>query len=99
MMGMPFNSRKLIGYNNGSKKYEANWVYTMGTGMMNMTGESSDDGKTIKWDATFVNEVGVAEKINITTTVTDDDHFTVEMRATDPAAGDVVMSTKFTRKK
>jgi Protein of unknown function (DUF1579) len=99
MMGQPFTATRVIGYNNGSKKYEATWMYTMGTGMMMMTGESKDSGKTVEWNASFDNEMGVKEAIHITTTEIDDDHFTVSMKSTDPAAGDMVMEAKYTRKK
>ena len=77
MMGMPFKSAKLIGYNKGSKKYEAVWTYTLGTGMMMMNGTSDDDGKTIKYTASFDNEVGAKETLNATSRFLDDDHFTV----------------------
>jgi hypothetical protein len=100
-MGMPFTSAKLMGYNNGSKKYEAVWTYTLGTNMMTMTGTSDDEGKTIKCNATFENEIGVKETFNITYKIADDDHFTVVFdggKMPDGSPGPT-METSYTRKK
>lgn len=81
MHGMPFKSAKIMGFNNGSKKYEAVWTYTMGTNMMVMTGTSPDEGKTINCTATFDNEVGVKETLKVTYRMVDDDHFNVVLEA------------------
>ncbi len=101
MMGMPFKGGKLLGYNNGSKKYEAVWVYTLGTGMLTMNGASEDGGKTIKFTATFDNEIGVKETMNVTYKFADDDHFTVVLdggKMPDGSPGPV-MNAEYTRKK
>lgn len=101
MMGMPFTSEKILGYNNGSKKYEGVWMYTMGTGMMNIVGTSKDDGKTIDFDATFMNEQGVKEELKIQMHDIDDDHFVVKLfggKMPDGSDGPVMEST-YTRKK
>ena len=100
-MGMPFTSAKLMGYNNGSKKYEAVWTYTLGTNMMTMTGTSEDEGKTIKCSASFENEMGAKETFNITYKIADDDHFTVVFdggKMPDGSPGPT-METSYTRKK
>lgn len=95
MMGQPVESRHYTGYNTDTKKYEANWTWTMNTSMMNMTGTSSDGGKTIVSSAV----VDGPEKMNlkITHTFIDDDHFTMEMTSEGPDGGSMV--TKYTRKK
>lgn len=101
MMGMPFRSNHVLGYNNGSKKYEGTWVYSMGTSIMNLKGASTDDGKTITCEATFDNESGVRETMTITYKFADDDHFTVSLDAgkmPDGTAGPV-MEMAYTRKK
>lgn len=79
MMGMPVTSHKLWGYNNGSKKFEAVWTYTMSTGMLTMKGTSGDDGKSIKWDGSFENELGIQESLHGTHKFVDDDTFVVEL--------------------
>lgn len=100
MMGMPYTSLKLAGYNNGSKQYEATWVYTMSTGTMNMTGTASADGKTINWTATFDNEMGAREPLEVVTKFIDDDRFAVILKATGPdGKGGPIMETTYTRKK
>jgi hypothetical protein len=100
MMGRPFTSYKLLGYNNGSNKYEGVWTYTMGTNMMMLSGTSEDGGSTITCEATFDNEMGVRETATITYEITDRDHFTVKMGATrmpDGSAGPE-MEIAYTRK-
>jgi hypothetical protein len=101
MMGMPVKSAKLMGFNNGSKKYEAVWTYSLGTNMMTMTGTSDDGGKTIKCSASFDNEMGVKETLNVTYKLSDDDHFTVVLdggKMPDGTPGPT-METTYTRKK
>ncbi|MBI1826995.1 MAG: DUF1579 family protein [Planctomycetes bacterium] len=101
MMGMPFEGGKLVGFNRGSKKYEAVWAYTMGTGILTMNGASDDGGKTIKFSAAFDNEVGAHETFNVTYTFTDDDHFTVKMDGGKMPDGSAAptLDVKYSRKK
>jgi hypothetical protein len=95
MMGMQYSSHKMYGYNNASKKYEGLWVYTGSTGMMTMTGTSSDGGKTIVFNAA-VDQGGQKQGFVITVKRMDDDHFTVEMKM--PEGGPSFVTT-YTRKK
>lgn len=81
MMGFPVEHFRLWGYNNGTKKYQAVWVYTMSTGFLQMEGTSSDDGKTIQWKGHFDNEVGIREELSAVTKFVDDDHFNIELSA------------------
>lgn len=101
MMDMPMKSAHLLGYNNGSKKYEGVWMYTMGTGMMMLSGESKDGGKTVVCTATFDNEMGIKESMAITYTFTDDDHFSWKLDAGKMPDGSPgpVMEAHYTRKK
>jgi hypothetical protein len=101
MMGMPFKGARLMGYNSGAKKYEAVWTYSLGTNMMTMSGPSEDAGKTIKMNASFENEMGAKETVNVTYKIADDDHFTVIMdggKMPDGTPGPV-METNYARKK
>jgi hypothetical protein len=50
--GMPFNGYGTYGYDNVTKKYVASWIDSMGTGIMQSTGISPDDGTTINWEGT-----------------------------------------------
>jgi hypothetical protein len=94
MMKMPFKGTHVTGYNNASGQYEAVWYWTMGTGLMTMTGKSNDGGKTITFDASYVGAEGKKQSMTITTTVVDDDHFTIEVKG-DKAE----MTTTYSRKK
>jgi Protein of unknown function (DUF1579) len=81
MMGFPVEHSRLWGYNNGSKKYQAVWLYTMSTGFLQMEGTSDNDGKSIQWKGHFDNESGIREDITAVTTFVDDDHFEMELSA------------------
>lgn len=54
MMGMPFEGFGVYGYNNTTKKFESTWCDNLGTMMMNFTGEMAADGKSITWNAKFM---------------------------------------------
>jgi hypothetical protein len=100
MMGEPFTSAKMLGYNNGTKKYEAVWTYTGSTGMMTMTGTSKDDGKTITFDASHEEAPGKIEKMTITIKVISDDSFVVSLSSVGGAPEEqMTMETTYTRKK
>ena len=47
MMGQPFSGIGIDGYDNLRKKYVTTWIDTMGTGIFQMEGTASADGKTI----------------------------------------------------
>lgn len=46
----PFNGFAIYGYDNITKRFVASWIDNVGTGIMNGTGELSDDGKTLTWE-------------------------------------------------
>ena len=47
MMGQPFTSIGVTGYDNFTKKYVTTWMSSLGTGIFVMEGTGSADGKTI----------------------------------------------------
>jgi len=47
MMGQPFSGIGIDGYDNLRKRYVTMWIDTMGTGIFQMEGTASADGKTI----------------------------------------------------
>ena len=54
MPGMgPFEGFGIYGFDNVSQKFVSSWIDNQGTGMMNGTGELSDDGKVMSWKFTF----------------------------------------------
>ena len=48
MMGMPFEGRGTLAYDNNTKEYTSTWIDNMGTGMMVMKGKMGSDGKTLE---------------------------------------------------
>jgi hypothetical protein len=102
MMGTPVTSTKIIGFNNGSKKYETTWTYTMSTGMLVGIGESADGGKTVEFTGTFDEGPppggGGIQRMRMTLRIVSDDEFTWEIRDGSGAAGPV-MVTRYRRKK
>ncbi|SDX06816.1 DUF1579 domain-containing protein [Nitrosomonas communis] len=47
MHGEPYTGIWTIGYDNLLKRYVSTWIATMGTGIFQMDGTASEDGKTI----------------------------------------------------
>jgi hypothetical protein len=98
--GMPTTSHHLYGYNNSSKKYEAVWMYTQGTGMMTMTGTTLDEGKTVKYTAHFDDDNGRQQTLEVNTRSIDDDHFSVSLIGRSPEGRQgPTLETTYTRKK
>src|SRR5215470_9261803 len=83
-MGQPTKGIRIWGYDNGAKQYESSWMYTGSTGIMRLTGNSSDGGKTIKFVATFNDESGAKQVFDADLRLLDDDHFAVGLYAKMP---------------
>jgi hypothetical protein len=101
MMGQPVESFKMWGYNNGTKKYEGVWTWTMNTSVLHVTGDSKDGGKTIDWNAWYQAKPDKREEFKVHYTFADDDHFTVKLdggKIPDGSPGPVLTSV-YTRKK
>ncbi|MBT0608657.1 DUF1579 domain-containing protein [Aequorivita echinoideorum] len=80
MMGMPFEGRSTIGYDNAAKKWTSTWIDNMGTGIMIMNGTSEDGGKTSNFEGTFVDPMtGKEKKMRETYTVVDENTRKMEM--------------------
>src|SRR5437868_13230878 len=85
MSGHPFEGIGTMGFDNVTKERFATWTDSMSTGLMVMRGKCPADAKkcTTKGhmsDAIAGKEVPFSE----TTTMTDDDHFTFELRRPGP---------------
>lgn len=48
MMGMPFEGRGTLAFDNATKEYTSTWIDNMGTGMMVMKGKMNADGKSME---------------------------------------------------
>lgn len=87
MMGMTFNGMGIYGYDNVIGKYVSTWVDNMGTGMMMSQGTPDASGKVINWVGSMNDPVtGKPKKERMTTTWTDDNHYTLEMYGTPPGS-------------
>jgi hypothetical protein len=96
MMNAPYNGIRVIGYNTGTKRYETVWSWTLSTGLLIMTGTSSDGGKTIRFEGSYDEGQG-PQKMVVTLRINGDDHFVYEMG--DPAqAGGPMLVLDYKRK-
>lgn len=79
-MGMPFEGRGLMGYDNTSKEYHSHWIDSMGTMAMFSKGKAGDDAKVISVGGSYSDPMtgGTKEARNVITIVDDDSH-TMEM--------------------
>jgi hypothetical protein len=99
-MGQPTRGTRIWGYDNGSKQYESSWMYTGATGIMRLTGNSTDGGKTINFVATFNDQNGVKQTFDATLRLVDDDHFVVGLYARGPdGSRGPTFDTIYTRRK
>jgi hypothetical protein len=96
MFGEPTTGLRLVGYNIGTKQYEAVWTYTGSTGILMFTGKSPDSGKTINWTGSFDDENGEKQALTAVTRIIDGDHFVVELHAA--SAEGPVLETTYSRK-
>jgi hypothetical protein len=99
-MGQPTSGMRLLGYNNASKQYEGVWTYTRSTAILLLTGTSKDGGKSIDFTATWDEEAGGRQTLEVSTRHLDKDHFVVELksRLADGNAGPTLITTYNRRK-
>ncbi|RKS25023.1 uncharacterized protein DUF1579 [Flavobacterium endophyticum] len=50
MMGMPFEGRSTLAYDNAAKQYVSTWIDNMGSGIMVMRGNYDEASKTVKME-------------------------------------------------
>lgn len=66
-MGQQTNGTRVWGYDNSTKQYESAWMYTGSTGIMRLTGSSTDGGKTVNFIAVFNDDNGVKQTFDAAT--------------------------------
>jgi len=100
MMGMPFEGRGLLGYNNATKMFESAWVDNMGTGVMKMTGSWDAATKSVTLTGKGVDPATMTEKDSRQVfTVVDDRTQTMTMFGPGPDGKEFKwMDITFTRK-
>jgi hypothetical protein len=57
VMGMPFEGKGLLAFDNTTKEYTTTWVDNMGTGMMVMRGKAKPGSKTLEFTGEMVDPV------------------------------------------
>jgi hypothetical protein len=99
-MGMPFTSFRLMGYDNGAKRFEGIWTWTLSTCVLKVDGHSSDGGKNIWWTASYHDGLGKLQTFKALMHTVDADHFTEKIEGKNPdGTPGPVMETTYTRTK
>jgi hypothetical protein len=96
VFGQPYRGMRVYGYSNGTKQYEATWVYTGSTAILSLSGASSDDGKTVTYTGSITGPSGAKETLRVVVKQVDDDHFTVELYGN--GGEGPMLETTYTRK-
>jgi hypothetical protein len=65
MMGMPFEGRGLMGYDNLAGQFQSTWVDNMGTTIMLMTGQYDAAAKTLTYKGEMCDVVDPAKKVPV----------------------------------
>ena len=101
MMGMPFEGKSTMGYDNLKKEYFSTWIDNMGSGIYVMTGTWDDASKKLTLTGTTKCMNGQDATMKEVFTMTDDNNQTLEMYGPDPKTGKEYknMEIKYTRKK
>lgn len=97
--GTPYSGLRLYGYNNGSKQYEAIWIYNGSTAFLVLNGSSEDNGKTVRYSGAFLGPNGVRQTLRVTITQPDADHFVVRLLGQGPGDTTSTLETIYTRVK
>jgi hypothetical protein len=94
--GQPYSGLRLYGYNNGSKQYEAIWIYDGSTAILVLDGSTDDNGKTVRYSGAFLGPTGEKQTLRVTISKNDADHFTVKLLGESPG-GMSTLETVYTR--
>lgn len=101
MMGMPFEGRQTLAYDNMKKTFISTWIDNMGTGVMVLEGPWDEATKSLTLTGKMV-EPSMATEINVKEVlkVIDDDHHLFEMWAPGADGKEFkTMEIRYTRKK
>ena len=99
MMGMPFEGRSVIGFDNAKKVFQSTWVDNMGSGILFMEGPYDAQTKTITMTGRMVDPMtGKIERERQVMKFIDDRTQMLEMYATKNGKEFKSMEIKFTKK-
>lgn len=80
VMGMPFEGKSTVAFDNATKEYISTWIDNMGTGLMVMYGKPDKTGKSIIFTGKMVNPVdGKTSTCREVYTILDDNTRRMEM--------------------
>lgn len=79
-MGMPFEGKSTLAFNNASQQFTSTWIDNMSTGITYMNGTYDEATKTINFSGTTVDPITKKEKaVRETYTIVDDNTRKMEM--------------------
>lgn len=89
MMGMPFEGRTIMAYDNALKKFTSAWIDTWSTGIMNFTGSWDESSKKLTMTGTYpdIHRPGKECTMREVITVIDDNNQKMEMYGPDFKTG------------
>lgn len=96
-LGQPSAGLRLYGYNNGSKQYEAIWIYNGSTAFLVLDGSSDDNGKTVRYTGAFIGPDGSKQTLRVIVEQQDADHFVVRLLGEGPGGATSTLTTTYTR--
>lgn len=101
MMGMAFNGKSTLGYDNLRKVFVSTWIDNMGSGIMYMEGPISDAGKEILLKGKMTDPgTGAITDVRETFRLVNEDTQVMEMFVSMPGMGEMkTMEIKFVRVK
>jgi len=98
MTEMEFKGMSIEGYDNAKKKFVANWIDNMGTGIMNMEGDYDAATKSFTYLGTYEMMPGMKTKVRQVIKVQDHDHRTFEFYEDRGGTEVKTMEIAYTRK-
>ncbi len=85
MMGMPFQGRSILAYDNAKKQFVLTWIDNFGSGILIMTGQYDDATKTMHFKGTQTDPLtGKDANIRQEQKFTDDDNYVLTMYGDGP---------------
>jgi hypothetical protein len=101
MMGMPFEGKSIVGFDNAKKVFVSSWIDNMGSGIMQMEGPWDDATKSMTLTGTCTDPMsGKIMNVRETFMIIDDNTQMMEMFMPGPDGKEFkTMEIRFTRKK
>jgi hypothetical protein len=96
-LGQPSAGLRVYGYNNGSKQYEAIWIYNGSTAFLVLDGSSDDHGKTVRYTGAFIGPDGSKQTLRVIVEQQDADHFVVRLLGEGPGGATSTLATTYAR--